>query len=494
MVRFLLLNSHKWEPPSPPAALDYVAEQLEHEGVTTDLVDVAFTTEDDLKALLQATHYDGVCMTIRNLERTAFSEVLHFSLPATKSLFNLVKAYCQGPVVVGGNGFSILPEKILEYVGADYGIYGGGEASLPLLIRHILYGTGKKSEIPYLVYREGDMVRCNPPALFRKELPVVHRGYVDYHMYYNPGHQNFCGFGVVETKRGCPYNCIYCVEPFIKGNRVRVKPPSSVAAEIDWFLRERITYLFVADSEFNVDCEAAVRLVSYLKEHGYHQKIKWIAYVSPTNFTEELAALFSQSGVLSLMIDFAHVNPTMLSNLGKTHTPQDIEQAMALCREYSIPFRGSLMLGGPGETYGTIEEAIEFFKGWPCKVFMILGIRVFPNTPLGKMVQKGNIPENPNLYGKVVQNDDLLEPVYYISHHLGEDVFGYCETLIGDSKQFYTVTSPFKLTKTMHGPFKGVRPEYELSGFPRTQYITRLPEGTVEPPIFEEEEDEAANQ
>ncbi|MBU7014805.1 MAG: radical SAM protein [Theionarchaea archaeon] len=492
MVRFLLVNSHKWEPPSPPAALDYVAEQLEGEGVATDLVDVAFTSEDDVRALLQTTHYDGACMTIRNLERTAFSETLHFPLPATRSLVHLIKSYCKGPVVVGGNGFSILPERILEYVGADYGIYGCGETSLPLLLRYILHGAGNISEIPYVVHREDGTVKRNPPGPFRRELPVVKRGRVDYHMYYSPGHQHFSGFGVVETKRGCPHRCIYCVEPFIKGKQVRVKSPGSVAAEIDWFLDQGISYLFIADSEFNADYEAAVNLVTYLKQHGYHRKIRWIAYVTPTLFTEELAALLSQSGVLSLMIDFGHVNPTILSNLGKAHTPRDIERVIAWCDEYAIPFRGSLMLGGPGETYGTIEEAIEFFKRYSCKVFTILGIRVFPNTPLGEAVQRERISENPHLCGKVLQNDDLLEPVYYISQDLGENVFTYCETLTGDSEQFYTVTSPFRLTRIMHGPFRGVHPEYELYGCPKTRYLTRLSRDAVEAPLFEEDEERSS--
>jgi radical SAM superfamily enzyme YgiQ (UPF0313 family) len=488
MVRFLLVNAHRWDPPSPPAALDYVAEQLEREDIATDLVDLAFTSEEDIRALLQTKNYSGVCMTIRNLERTAFSEILHFPLPAIKSLVHVVKTSCKAPVVVGGNGFSILPEKILEYTGADYGIYGGGEASLPLLVKYLLHKTGEISDIPYLVYRDGGTVKCNPPAPFRKQLPSVKRGWVNYRQYYTPGHQNFCGFGVVETKRGCPYHCIYCVEPFIKGRHVRVKSPGAVAAEIDWFLKEGITYLFLADSEFNTDCEATVRLVSYLKKHGYHRKVKWTAYVTPAHFTEELARLLSGSGVLSLMVDFGHVNPTMLNNLGKTHTLQAIEQAIALCQEYTIPFRGSLLLGGPGETYSTIEEAIEFFKRYSCKVFVVLGIRVFPHTPLGDAIQKKNIPENCNLYGKVVNNEDLLEPLYYISHHLGEDIFTYCETLMGNSEQFYTITSPFRLTRSMHGPFRGVLPEYELHGCLKPQYITQLPGGTAETPIFEEEE------
>ena len=105
-------------------------------------------------------------------------------------------------------------------------------------------------------------------------------------------------------------------------------------------------------------------------------------------------------------------------------------------------------------------------------MFLVLGIRVFPNTPLGEQVQHSSpLIDNPNLYGKVVNNDDLFEPVYYISHELGEDPFDYVSEITGNSNQFYTITKPFRVTSTLNGHFRGVMPGYETAGHLETQYF-----------------------
>ncbi|KYK31401.1 MAG: hypothetical protein AYK19_03825 [Theionarchaea archaeon DG-70-1] len=489
MATFLLLNAHKWYPASPPVALDYVAGELERASITSKIVDVMFTEKEELESLVQRNQYDGVCLTIRNLERTIFSEKLHFPLPAIRELVQFLRKYCDCPIIVGGNGFSILPERILEYLKADYGIYGAGEEALPLLIRYLFENQGNLEEIPHLVYRQGTTIKRNKEFPYRRKLPPVKRGYINYRCYFRPGHEHFPGFGAVETKRGCPYQCVYCVEPVTKGRIVRVKSPKDTTKEVDWFLSRGITYLFLTDSEFNTDSDAACSLLTYWKERGYHRKMRWMAYATPSPFSEELAELLPQSGNLRTVFDFGHVSNSMLSNLGKTFTLQHIEDTISYCHKYNVAFRGSLMLGGPGETRETIREAIEFFKEVNCKIFFVLGIRVFPHTVLGEEIQKsGPLVDNPNLCGKVINNDDLLEPVYYISSELGEDVFDYLSELIGPTEQFYTAASPFTLTRQMHGPFRGVKPEYETTGELDAQYITNLPEREISTPIYGEEE------
>jgi radical SAM superfamily enzyme YgiQ (UPF0313 family) len=489
MKRFLLLNAHKWQPPSPPAALDYIAWELEKAGIHSDIVDVTFLEdiEEELRCILQKRVYDGICLTIRNLDATTSFENISVPLPSIRDLVHLIREHCNCPIIAGGNGFSISPEKILDYLGADYGIWGPGEEVLHLLVQHILYEKRDLKEIAHLVYRDGDKTKKNPMLCSRKRLPAVKRGYINYRAYFRPGFENFAGFGNVETQRGCPYHCIYCVDPEIKGRTVRVKAPEDVTDEIDWFLSKGIQYFFLADSEFNADSDAAVQLLTYWMKNGYARKIKWIAYATPANFTEELAYCLSQSGNLSTMIDFAHISSPILSNLGKSYTSHTVEETISYCVKHDVPFRGSLMLGGPGETRETMKEAIEFFKGVPCKLFAVLGIRLYPNTPLGDKIRtSGPLVENPNLYGKVIDNDDLLEPVFYISNELGEDAFEYLLDLIGDSEQFYAPLKPITLSKKIYGPYRGFKPKYGISGRSYSCYITKHPKSRTRSPVYEE--------
>ncbi len=491
MKQFLLMSAHKWDPPSPPAALDYVAWELEKVGITSEIADFSFMEREDLESMLQQNQYDGVCLTIRNLERTAFSEKLHFPLPAIRALVQLVKSYCSGPIIVGGNGFSILPEKILDYLDADYGIYGGGEDSLPLLIHYLFDHKGDLCHIPHLVYRQNSngktSIKRNSEASHARKLSAVKRGYINYQRYFRPGYENFFAFGNVETKRGCPHHCVFCVEPAIKGRTVRVKSPEDVTKEIDFFLQKGITYLFLTDSEFNADCEAAVNLLQYWRKKGYHRKMQWLTYATPANFSEELAELLPKAGNLRIVIDFGHISDKMLSSLGKSYTAADIEETISACETYKVSYRGSLMLGGPGETRETLREAIEFFNSVSCKISLVLGIRVFPNTPLGNHIKRaGPLVDNPNLYGKVTNNDDLLEPVYYISHDIGEDIFDYLSELIRDPEQFYTLTAPFRLRSVMNGHFRGVAPHYDTDGALELQYLRGISESEKNPHTSEE--------
>ncbi|HRB82430.1 MAG TPA: radical SAM protein, partial [Nitrospira sp.] len=36
----------------------------------------------------------------------------------------------------------------------------------------------------------------------------------------------------VQTKRGCPYDCAFCLYPYIEGKRVRYRPPEMVVKDI----------------------------------------------------------------------------------------------------------------------------------------------------------------------------------------------------------------------------------------------------------------------
>jgi radical SAM superfamily enzyme YgiQ (UPF0313 family) len=58
----------------------------------------------------------------------------------------------------------MMPCKILEYSGADFGIQGEGELSFPKLVEKIAAGKDY-SDIPGLVHRSADGVISNPQSL-----------------------------------------------------------------------------------------------------------------------------------------------------------------------------------------------------------------------------------------------------------------------------------------------------------------------------------------
>jgi radical SAM superfamily enzyme YgiQ (UPF0313 family) len=65
-------------------------------------------------------------------------------------------------VIVGGVGYSAMPESLLERLGADYGVIGEGEIALPALLDRLARGS-PLDDVPGLVRRlDGVPTRTEP--------------------------------------------------------------------------------------------------------------------------------------------------------------------------------------------------------------------------------------------------------------------------------------------------------------------------------------------
>ena len=65
----------------------------------------------------------------------------------------------------------------------------------------------------------------------------------------------------IQTKRGCPYNCIYCTYPLIDGRKIRTFSPVSIVDKlVELKQKHNIDYLFFTDSVFNIKNEYNIEL------------------------------------------------------------------------------------------------------------------------------------------------------------------------------------------------------------------------------------------
>jgi hypothetical protein len=128
----------------------------------------------------------------------------------------------------------------------------------------------------------------------------------------------------------------------------------------------------------------------------------------------------------------------MLKILKRPFSPQHIKDAINVAKKYDLEHVIELLFGAPGETKETIRETIEFIKeADPERVSVTVGLRIFPGTELEAMVRKEGLHEgNPNLSGRISDNDSLIHPIFYLPKELGPDPQAYVDQLIGDDKRF----------------------------------------------------------
>jgi radical SAM superfamily enzyme YgiQ (UPF0313 family) len=434
-LKVLLTNPNQMKPPVAPLGLEYVGSFLKKHAVEVDLLDL--TWEDSpLKAVtskLSQNSYTVVGISIRNTDDSCLA-TRDFVLAQSKEIVRLIKKLTKTPVVLGGCGFSIMPKEVLEYCNADFGIAGDGEFAMLELLNSI-NSKSELSAINGLLYWHGSKLVMNEPAhpsLDNGSIMGI-RGVIDNLRYFNEG-----GQAGIETKRGCNRNCIYCADPLTKGKKIRRRNISDVMAEMQQLLEQEINCFHLCDSEFNIDEDQATEFCNELIHLGLSEKIKWYTYATPKPFTLEFARLMKSAGCSGINFGVDSANPKMLGTLGKDFCPADIINAAVACHEAGIACMLDLLLGGPGETIETVEETIKLIKKLPVTaVGVTVGARIYPGTVLAEMVHEEYFSsQNPNIQGKIEDNQQFLEPVFYLSSELRVDAEEHIYDLIGEDRRF----------------------------------------------------------
>ena len=433
--RVLLVNPLRIRPVVGPIAFDYLGQALAEKDILTDVLDLAFS-DDPARATadeFDRRGADAVGITVRNID-DCYLASREFFVPKVKEVVDLLKTRTRAPLIMGGVGFSVMPERILEFCGVDLGIKGEGEDAFPELLAAIR-DRRDYSAIPGLVFRTAGGFRRNPAKYVDlNRIAVPRRKTIDNRRYHELG-----GQANIETKRGCDRKCIFCADPVSKGRTCRLKDPRKVVDELEVLLALGVNDVHVCDSEFNLPPEHALAVCREIIDRRLGGKIRWYAYASPGPFTDELARLMRAAGCRGIDFGADSGDARMLKRLGRDFGPEDLQRTAEICRREGIPCMYDLLLGGPGETRETVRETIDLVKrAGPSRIGLSLGMRIYPETGIARIVEKeGFGPNNPNLRGAVVGNDDFFAPVFYVSSAAGEDIEGDVGRLVGRDDRFF---------------------------------------------------------
>jgi radical SAM superfamily enzyme YgiQ (UPF0313 family) len=272
-----LVNTNVMRPPIAPIGLDYVAEALNSAGHRVRILDLCW--EDDARAAITGffgSHEVGlVGVSLRNTDDCVFTTRQSF-LNEFTDVVAAIRENTDAPVILGGVGFSSMPEAVLDLTGADAGIWGDGEFAFTDLADGMDRDEDWASA-PGLIWRsEGSWVRNTPAMRPLSDLPEMRRRWIDNPRYFREGGQ--AGF---ETKRGCPAACVYCADPVTKGRTARARQPQAVADEIAHLLDQGIDHLHTCDSEFNLPVRHAGEVCEELVRRGLGGRLRWYAYCAP---------------------------------------------------------------------------------------------------------------------------------------------------------------------------------------------------------------------
>ncbi len=103
----------------------------------------------------------------------------------------------------------------------------------------------------------------------------------------------------VQTKRGCPHNCCYCIYTVVEGKQVRINPADEVVKEMRQLYELGIRNFWFTDAQFipaRKFIPDAIELLEKILASGM-KDIHWAAYIRADNLTPELCKLMVQTGM-----------------------------------------------------------------------------------------------------------------------------------------------------------------------------------------------------
>ena len=290
-MKILLVNTNRMKPAVAPIGLDYLADTLRAAGHTLSLLDLCFAEEyeKDIGAAVTAFSPELVGASVRNTDDCVYPSGA-FLLSEPRAMLLALRDHTDAPIVVGGVGFSTLPEAAMDYCGADFGIAGEGEDALPRLARALQNGSDLE-QVPGLLWWDEGGIRRNrgselrldtlpPGALLLRQPPLLRRGRA----------------GGVRDKARLPDALHLLRRPGVQGTARRLLPPRMVAAELRALLAQGIDRVHACDCEFNLPVEHARAVCQAIIDEGLAERIRWYAYCSVAPFDAELALRFRRPG------------------------------------------------------------------------------------------------------------------------------------------------------------------------------------------------------
>ena len=433
-----LINTNRMVPAIGPIGLEYVAEAAARDGIDVRIVDLALCDRPDsaLREHLSQHSPTLIGLTFRNVDDCFWPSAQWF-VPDLAQQVRRIRTLSDAPVVLGGVGFSVFAERIVEYTDADFGIRGDGEQSTMSLYRQLRDGRDFE-KVQGLVWRHDGSIRSNAPAWPAELSLPVRRQMVDNREYFARGGQ--CGF---ETKRGCNRQCLYCADPLAKGAVCRSRKPAEIADEIESLLAQGIDVLHTCDAEFNVPRSHALAVCEELIRRSLGKEVRWYAYLAVTPFDAELAATMRKAGCVGINFTGDSASETMLQTYRQPHRREDLAAAVRLCRQHGIKVMIDLLLGGPGETPQTVAETVGFIKEInPDCAGASLGIRIYPGTGMAVTVEaQGPLESNRALRRRYTGEVDFFQPTFYISPELGSDPARLVKALMAGDTRFFEPTA-----------------------------------------------------
>jgi len=301
----------------------------------------------------------------------------------------LKKKYPECIIVFGGHNVPPDTSLLNDFPFIDILIHGEGEDAFQNLLITLNNNSGL-SEIPNISFRNENAQPVSTPRVHvscsLKKYPSPYlSGIFDTLIEQN---ENYTFCAILESSRDCPFLCAFCDWGQLK-SKIRRFSLEQVFKEIEWFSKNKITYIWGADPNFGMfddDIEIAKRLIEAKEKTGYPQIFNINYSKTKAENVFLINKLLNESKMSrGVPLSFQSFSPVVLKNIHRENMNlEKFSHLISLYNEAGVTTYSELIIGLPGETYDSFCRGIGIlFEAGQHKTVNIYSFELLCNSDLG---------------------------------------------------------------------------------------------------------------
>lgn len=174
------------------------------------------------------------------------------------------------------------------------------------------------------------------------------------------GEQRLVGY--VEASRGCLHQCTHCPIPPVYDGRFFVVPVEVVVEDIRGLVASGAQHITFGDPDFLNGPGHSLRITQALHEEFPELTFDFTAKIEHILKHRDLIPKFARSGCVFVVSAVESLSNTVLLNLVKGHTRDDVREALEILRGAGIAMRPSFVSFTPWTTIDDYIDVLEFVE------------------------------------------------------------------------------------------------------------------------------------
>lgn len=353
--------------------LAYLAGYLrQYEGFDIKIIDAKLERLSFQEVLQRVIEFDPKIVGL-----TAFTNEIK---PAAYQAALIKKSLPEIVTVIGGVHVTAIPKETLqEFNSFDIGVVGEGEVTFYELCSAIK-NSNPIDQINGLVFRGPNGIQLSKPRLRildQDSIPLPAWDLL-------PRADTY----FIQTLRGCPFDCKFCMNP--NGKVARKRSVESVMNEIHWIIdtyqAKRISF---GDELFSVDMERTRNLLDAMAEANIGDKIKWDVQTHVRFVDLDLFHRFKKAKVDRVEMGIETGDEDIMKKMGKGISLEKIVNAYENARIAGVDIGTFFIIGQPNENKESIRRTIQLATKINPKLPMFGVMTPYPGTEVGRLAAKG---------------------------------------------------------------------------------------------------------